>query len=247
MVLLNGLLSDTTMWAGALPELCRDFRVLTFDSRGQGKSDAPEEGPYPTSLLAEEAWELMEILGVERPWLVGLSNGASISLELLSARPGAFRGGVLVSALSRMDFAMDLKVRHWAGCLEQGGPLLLFDAVAPFLWGDAFLEARHAVLRAYHQVVSGDGRPEALRGALHQIMGALGWDIRERLGRIVDPLLLLCGEEDLLTPPWKCRQTASFIGGALFEVVPGIGHAYPVEAPRPFAARVLEFVRAHPA
>ena len=245
MVLLNGLLSDTTMWAGVLPGLTQHFRVLTFDSRGQGKSDAPEAGPYPTALLAEEAWELFGILGVARPWLVGLSNGSALSLELLTRHPGAFAGAVLTSAMPRIDFAMALKAEHWAHCLEAGGPLLQFDAVAPFLWGDGFLEARHGVLRAYHQVVTGGDRP--VHGNLHQIRGILGWDIRDRLGAIRAPVLLLSGAEDLLTPPWKCLATAQGIPGARFEVVPGIGHAYPVEDPKGFVARVLAFACKEPA
>ncbi|WP_306591775.1 alpha/beta fold hydrolase [Geothrix sp. 21YS21S-4] len=240
VVLLNGLLSDTTMWAGVLPGLTDRCRVLTFDSRGQGRSDAPEEGPYPTALLATEAWELFRALEVDRPWLMGLSNGSAISLELLSAHPGAFAGAVLTSALSRIDFAMGLKAEHWARCLEVGGPLMQFDAVAPFLWGDAFLEARHGVLRAYHQVVTGAGKP--LHGNLHQIRGILGWDIRDRLGAMDAPTLLLCGAEDLLTPPWKCLETARLIAGSRFETVPGIGHAYPVEDPKGFAARVKQFM-----
>jgi 3-oxoadipate enol-lactonase len=240
LVLLNGLLSDTTMWAGVLPGLADRYRILTFDSRGQGKSDAPEEGPYPTALLAEEAWELFDVLGVSRPWLVGLSNGSAMSLELLAAHPGGFAGAVLTSAMSRFDVAMGLKAEHWARCLEVGGPLMQFDAVAPFLWGDAFLEARHGVLRAYHQVVTGGDKPQ--HGNLHQIRGTLGWDIRGRLGLIQDPVLLLCGAEDLLTPPWKCLETAKGIPGSRFEVVPGIGHAYPVEDPRGFVARVRRFM-----
>jgi len=245
MVLLNGLLSDTTMWAGVLPGLTQRFRVLTFDSRGQGKSDAPEAGPYPTALLAEEAWELFRILGAERPWLVGLSNGSAMSLELLTRHPGVFAGAVLTSAMPRIDFAMALKAEHWARCLEVGGPLMQFDAVAPFLWGDGFLEARHGVLRAYHQVVTGGDRPQ--HGNLHQIRGILGWDIRDRLGAIEAPVLLLSGAEDLLTPPWKCLATAQGIPGCRFEVVPGVGHAYPVEDSRGFVARVLEFTCKEPA
>jgi len=240
LVLLNGLLSDTTMWAGVLPGLADRFRILTFDSRGQGRSDAPLEGPYPTALLAEEAWELFQVLGVSRPWLVGLSNGSAMSLELLSAHPDAFPGAVLTSAMPRFDFAMGLKAEHWARCLEVGGPLMQFDAVAPFLWGDAFLEARHGVLRAYHQVVTGADRPQ--HGNLHQIRGTLGWDIRDRLGLIQAPVLLLSGAEDLLTPPWKCQETAQGIPRSRFEVVPGTGHAYPVEHPKAFVARVRAFV-----
>ncbi len=245
MVLLNGLLSDTTMWAGVLPGLTERFRILTFDSRGQGRSDAPEAGPYPTALLAEEAWELFRILGVERPWLVGLSNGSALSLELLSRHPGAFAGAVLTSAMPRIDFAMALKAEHWARCLEVGGPLMQFDAVAPFLWGDGFLEARHGVLRAYHQVVTGGERPQ--HGNLHQIRGILGWDIRDRLGAIEAPVLLLSGAEDLLTPPWKCLATAQGIPGSRIEVVPGVGHAYPVEDAKGFVARVLAFACKEPA
>lgn len=240
MVLLNGLLSDTTMWSGVLPGLSDRFRILTFDSRGQGRSEAPPEGPYPTALLAAEAWELFRALNITRPWLIGLSNGSAMSLELLSAHPEAFPGAVLTSAMPRFDFALSLKAEHWAHCLEVGGPLMQFDAVAPFLWGDRFLEARHGVLRAYHQVVTGGDRPQ--HGNLHQIRGTQGWDIRDRLARIQAPVLLLSGAEDLLTPPWKCLETAQGIRGSRFEVVPGIGHAYPVENPKAFVARVRQFV-----
>lgn len=240
LVLLNGLLSDTTMWTAVLPGLVGRYRVLTFDSRGQGRSDAPLEGPYPTALLAAETRELLQHLGVERPWLVGLSNGSALSLELLAAHPLDFAGAVLTSAMPRFDFAMGLKAEHWARCLEVGGPLLQFDAVAPFLWGDTFLAARHGVLRAYHQVVTGGDRP--MHGNLHQIRGTLGWDIRDRLPRIQAPVLLLSGAEDLLTPPWKCLETAQGIPGSRFEVVPGIGHSYPVEGPKDFVARVRRFL-----
>ena len=240
LVLLNGLLSDTTMWAGVLPGLADRFRILTFDSRGQGRSDAPLDGPYATASLASDAWDLFEALRVTRPWLIGLSNGSALSLELLSTHPQAFPGAVLTSVMAHFYFAMNLKAEHWARCLEVGGPLMQFDAVAPFLWGDRFLEARHGVLRAYHQVVTGADRPR--HGNLHQIRGTLGWDIRERLGHIQAPVLLLSGAEDLLTPPWKCLETAKRIRGSRFEVVPGIGHAYPVEDPKGFVARVRDFI-----
>ncbi|HWQ09890.1 MAG TPA: alpha/beta fold hydrolase, partial [Holophaga sp.] len=154
LVLVNGLLSDTTMWAGVLPHLMLRFRVLTFDCRGQGRSGAPEDGRYSVGTMAEEAWELMELLGIRRPWLLGLSNGSSISLELLAGHPAAFAGAVLTSCMPCNDFTTRLRIQHWIACLDLGGPLMQFDAAAPYLWGDRFLEQRHGVLRAYHQVVS---------------------------------------------------------------------------------------------
>lgn len=249
LVFLNGLLSDTTMWAGVLPHLSPHFRILTFDFRGQGRSESPEGQPYTVALLAEDAWALLEHLGLRNPWLMGLSNGSNVVLEMMASREGAARGAVLTSAMPGIDFSSRLRIQHWIQCLEVGGPLLQFDAVAPYLWGDRFLEARHGILRAYHQVVSagrGDAAHQAenisYEGARRQMEGVLDWDGRPCLPRIQAPVLVLSGAEDLLTPPWKCRETAEGIAGARFEVVPRIGHAYPVEDPRGYADRVIRFV-----
>ena len=239
MVLLNGLLSDATMWAGALPGLTSAYRVLTFDGRGQGKSDAPLEGPYPVALMAEDAWELMAALGIQRPWLVGLSNGSSIGLELLAAHPRAFRGAVLTSALPCMDFSMRLRLTHWLQCLDLGGPGMQFDAAAPYLWGDRFLEQRFTVLREYY--LNRKYMNEPFHGSRHQIEGVLQWDIRSKMGEIQAPVLFLAGAEDLLTPVWKCMEIVKLVKDSQFEVVPGIGHAYPVEDPKAFTRRVCAF------
>ena len=151
LVLLNGLLSDTTMWAGPLASLTPHYRVLTFDSRGQGKSEAPAQGSYSVPALAQETWDLLEHLEIRQPWLIGLSNGSNIALELLADHPGAFRGGVLTSSVTHIDFAMGLRLKHWVKCLALGGAEMQFDAVAPYLWGDAFLEKRYAILKAYSE------------------------------------------------------------------------------------------------
>lgn len=248
LVLINGLMSDTTMWAAVLPILSPHFRILTYDCRGQGRSDIPLDAPYRVEQHARDAWELFHALGIEGPCLAGLSNGAFISLELLATHPGAFQGAVLTSAIPRIDFTTRLRIQHWIQCFDLGGPLLQFDAAAPYLWGDRFLEQRHGVLKAYAQTVleqRSQGNEEINKlyaGARLQMEGLLEWDGRERLNRVEDPLLLLAGAEDLLTPVWKCEEVARLIPRARFEVVPGVGHAYPVESPQAYGDRLLEFL-----
>lgn len=241
MVLLNGLLSDSTLWAGALPGLTREHRVLTFDFRGQGRSDAPLEGPYSVPLLAQDTWELLRTLNIQRPWLVGLSNGASVGLELLAGHPGDFPGAVLTSSVPRCDLAMAIRLRHWLECLALGGPALQFEAAAPDLWGDAFLARRYAVLKDYF--LKQKYMNEPFHGSRHQIEGVLQWDIRSKLAAIRDPVLFLAGAEDLLTPVWKCLETAQQVNACRFEIIPGVGHAFPLENPTAFSERVGLFTR----
>lgn len=245
LVLLNGLLSELGLWNGAMPVLRSRFRVLRLDGRGQGRSDAPEGKAYTPGQGAEDLWELLQLLGLERPWLAGLSHGAHVALELLVRHPGAFAGAVLVSAQPCVDLAMELRLRHWLHCLELGGPLFQFEAAAPELWGQGFLERRYALLRAHHEAVMGGApRPgeDPWRGLRRQVEGALAWDARARMASIQAPVLLLCGAEDPLAPPWKALACAQRIRGSRLEVLPGIGHAFPVEDPRGFATRLLEFV-----
>jgi 3-oxoadipate enol-lactonase len=239
LVLFNGLLADTTMWSGALSGLTPHFRVLTFDARGQGKTRVEPGGSFAVETLAEDARQLLDHLGIRQPWLVGLSNGSNVALELLAEHPGCFKGGVLTSSITHMDFPMTLRLKHWLQCLRLGGAELQFDAVAPYLWGDAFLEKRYEILKAYYE--SKGTMNEPLDGFCHQIEGVLPWDIREKIHQIQDPVLLLAGAEDLLTPVWKCAETARLIAHSQFEIVPGVGHAFPVENPKAFAARVKEF------
>ena len=246
LVMFNGLLSDMTMWSSAIQGLGQRFRILTFDARGQGRSDTPEDGPYTVRVMAQEAWELMDHLGVQNSWLAGLSNGSSMALELLAAHPGAFSGAILTSCMPRYDFTTRLQIHHWIHCLDVGGPVMQFDAAAPYLWGDRFLNQCHSVLRAYHQMVSSGASvsqgQEAFRGVRLQMEGIQDWDIGDGLERITEPVLLLCGAEDLLTPPWKCLETARRIAHNRFELIPGIGHAFPVEDPRSYQEKILAFV-----
>lgn len=240
IVLFNGLLSDTTLWAGVLPGLTAAFRVLTFDFRGQGRSDAPLDGPYTVAMNAQDAAALMDHLRIERPWLAGLSNGSNVILELLADRPGAYAGAVVTSALARTDFTMRLRLEHWVRCLDLGGTSLQFDAVAPYLWGDRFLEERYQVLKAYHEAKGGEGKP--FHGFRHQIEGPLRWDIRSRLPSIREPVLCLAGAEDLLTPPWKGIEVAQLVPGCRFEIIPGVGHAFPVEDPKAYVEKIMTFI-----
>ena len=73
IVLINGLADDLESWGFQIPALVEaGFRVLRFDNRGIGKSDAPA-GDYSSRMLADDAKALVDMVGVKDFHLMGVS------------------------------------------------------------------------------------------------------------------------------------------------------------------------------
>lgn len=242
LILLNGLLADANIWSGSLLGLKSSYRILTFDSRGQGKSDAPLDQPYTAQLLAKDAWELLTILNIKRPLLAGTSNGGAIGLELLVAHPGVFCGAVLANTVAYIDFSMSVCLRHWLSCLKLGGLEMQFDAAAPYIWSNRFLQQRYEKLK--YNYLQLNSLHNSYDNLCYQIDGVLDWDIRSRLSKVQDPVLFLIGAEDLLTPAWKCLELHSLISSSKFDIIPEASHAFVAESPKDFIVRLHSFYKA---
>ncbi len=86
IVLSNSLAADHTMWDPQIPALTARYRVLRYDTRGHGASDAPE-GPYDFDMLVADVIAVMDHHGVERATFMGLSLGGMTGLGLALAHP----------------------------------------------------------------------------------------------------------------------------------------------------------------
>ena len=77
VVMSHSLACDLRMWEAQVALLAKDYRVLCFDTRGHGQSDAPA-GEYTLDLLADDAKALLDVLGISACHWVGLSMGGMI-------------------------------------------------------------------------------------------------------------------------------------------------------------------------
>src|SRR5687768_7548379 len=87
VMLSNSLGTRLEMWEPQAHALAERYRVLRYDSRGHGRSDAPD-GPYTIDMLADDALGLLDALGIERVHFCGLSKGGMVG-QVLGARHGA--------------------------------------------------------------------------------------------------------------------------------------------------------------
>jgi len=81
VVLICGLSADLQVWRLQVPEFAKAYRVVTFDNRGAGRSDAPDE-QYSIGQMADDLDQLLEHLKIERAHVVGWSMGGVIAQEL---------------------------------------------------------------------------------------------------------------------------------------------------------------------
>src|SRR5258708_1505269 len=78
LVLIGGLGTDITPYAGIIDWLAQRFRVLAFDNRGAGRTDKPD-APYTIGQMADDTAGLMETLSIERAHVAGVSMGGRIA------------------------------------------------------------------------------------------------------------------------------------------------------------------------
>ncbi len=78
VMLSNSLMSNLTMWEPQMSVLTKSFRVLRYDTRGHGDTDAPT-GPYTIQLLAEDVIALLDALKIDKVHFAGLSMGGMIA------------------------------------------------------------------------------------------------------------------------------------------------------------------------
>lgn len=237
VVLINGLLMDTTSWGLQIPALAHTFRVLTYDCRGQGHSEKPA-GPYPQATHAADLLALLDALQIGQAHIVGLSNGGTVAMHFASDHQERVARLVLIDTFAAVDAVMRVKLDGWLAALDAGGAMLRFDVATPWVWSRGFMVRNQALLATVREKAA-NADVAAVRAL---IMGTLVYDIRERLPRIAAPTLVLVGEEDVLTPPWYARELAETIPNAQMVVVPQAGHALTIERPGVVNALALHFL-----
>ena len=244
LALVHEGICDSRMWDGQWESYAREFRVLRGDLRGFGRTPL-EAGRYSN---ARDVIEALELHGLERVALVGVSLGGRVVLEVALARPDLARALVLVApGLPGHDWSAET-VAGWEeeeAALKAGD----FDAAVEInlrMWVDG--PRRHPD-EVDPQVRARVG--EMQRRAL-ELQGPLGEeaeeellvpDLAERLGEISVPTLVLVGEEDLPDMHAIAKRLASEIPGARRATIAATAHVPSMERPREFDELVLGFLK----
>ena len=232
ILLLHGLASSGIDWFPIAPALASRHRLILMDLRGHGHSSLAQAKGYGIETMAGDAWRLLEALAVDKPHVVGLSLGGCVALQMACQRPAALDRLVLANTFARLRSngllaSRLIRLRRTLGNIDA-----LAQVVATSLFNDPAVQAFAA---------------ERLRrndmGAIRRTMAALAlFDVRRRLPRIANPVLVLAGDRDRTVPSRCTEELAGGLPLARLHIIADAGHALPYDQPDAFVAAVRDFL-----
>jgi len=237
VMLSNSLGADLTMWDGQVDLLARRYRVLRYDQRGHGESDAPD-GPYSLDMLVADALAIMDHHGVEKADWIGLSMGGMTGMGLAIHHADRFGRMVLADARS---VATDAYRQMWdqriAAIEKEGVETVVAGSLAIWLT-EEFRAANPEVTAACAAMIAGT----SARGYIASCHALRALDYFKDLDKIRIPVLYLCGGKDEAAPPEEMRQMAKVTPGARYVEIPDAAHLANINRPEAFNAALAEFL-----
>jgi len=242
VILVHGFTLDRRMWDDQLPALlAAGYRVLRYDLRGHGESDAPPTG-YATEDHADDLGRLCDLLDVSSAHVVGLSLGGSIAAAFAERHPQRVRSLTLIdAALPGVPAGEEL-----SGILSEMSRRALAGDLAGAVhehWARSRLfvptkdnPALAARLRQMNERFSGVQFYD--RAAPRQ-----GPTVADGLAAVHAPALVLVGELDMQDFHVFARAYAERLPDARLQVVPGAGHMANMDQPAAVNAALLAFLR----
>jgi 3-oxoadipate enol-lactonase len=227
LILLHAFPFDRRMWAASAAALAGRRRVIAPDLRGFGESALV--APYSLADLADDVAALMDLLGLSRATLGGLSMGGYVALAFAARHAARLEGLILADTKAGPDTPEARRGRDEAIALVQAeGVGAYLDRQLPRLLSPGAPEAVRRQARAL-----GLQRPDAVLAGLPALRDRP--DRRGELALISCPTLVIVGSEDAITPPSEAAAMAGAIPGARLVELPGVGHLSSLEAPAAFA------------
>ncbi|MFO0924791.1 MAG: alpha/beta hydrolase [Pirellulales bacterium] len=241
LLLVHGFPLSRKMWEAVIPALSASCRVLAPDLLGFGQSS--NDGAFDTmGQAADDLAAFLQALMIEKPvTLIGLSMGGYIAFEFWKRSPDKLARLLLCDTKATADAPQAIAQRHAMAqvALEQGSKVATEPMVSRLL--GAASQTQADIVEAL-QTMMFSTPPSTIAAAQHAM--AKRHSFEEVLGQIRIPCLVLCGAEDMLSPPAEMQRMASQLPDAHFHVIENAGHMVPMEQPLVFVERVQEFLNA---
>ncbi|NVM43678.1 MAG: alpha/beta hydrolase [Candidatus Lokiarchaeota archaeon] len=254
VVLIHGFGSKKESFMAQIPVLSQEFKIISFDNRGAGKSERPDM-PYSMEMFVDDIKGLMDYLGISTAHLLGLSLGGMIGLNFILKNPRRVNKLVLINTLAQLpdDFDPESYVNSKIKALElaKKDPELSFWQSTQFGFYHKFRNKMKAnpkekfyglwsvedVLKYYKT-----DRPTAQD--VRNIASSFKTNnVYEKLSEINHKTLLLTASHDRLVPKEKMLEIHKKMPNSTYHLIEEAGHESPKEKAPEVNRAIIKFLK----
>ena len=233
----HSLATDLSMWDPTAPALTGRFRVLRYETRGHGQTEAPK-GAYTLDQLADDALALLKALGIQKTHWVGLSMGGMIGQTLALKAPELFASLSLCDTSSRIPPEAKPLWDERIHTAETKGMEPLVEGTLN-RWFTAPYKAKGGPVI---ETVAGMIRSTPPAGYIGCCQAISGLNLTDRIGAIKAPTLIIVGEDDQGTPVAASKVMNEKIPGSQLVILESAAHLSNMEQPEAFTNGLVGFL-----
>ena len=237
LVLSHSLACSVRMWDPQIAALKDSYRILAYDTRGHGATEAPE-GAYTLDQLADDLFFLLRELKITSAHYCGLSMGGMIGQTFALKYPGVFKTLTLADTTSRYPAEAAPVWADRVRTAEAKGMEPLAQPTLERWFTEPFRKNNPAAVDAIRKLIL--ATPVAgYAGCCHALPKI---NVTARLKEIKCPILVIVGADDPGTPPAMAREIHENAPGSKLVVLPQAAHLANLEQPDGFTRALRSFI-----
>lgn len=244
LLFLGGLSQSTAAWLAYVPAFAANYRILLADLMFQGQSDNPANF-RSFQEHAQDINELIENLNCNQVVPIGISYGGAVIMRLMHYFPKRIRKAVLMATFAHKTPFFDAIGTSWQRALETGGYSLMLDVMLPFVLGKHYFQNPLIPIEMLKQMRIGNDMSIDRLSKL-MMATAMSDDFRQALREVKIPVLVICGNEDLLCTPEMHHDLVQALPNARYVEIEDVGHTLNLEAMPQTIALIQEFLKETP-
>lgn len=236
LIFSNSLMTNLAMWDDQVAELKNAFRILRYDQRGHGGTQATD-GKYSFDMLTADVIALMDALSIARAHFAGISMGGMTALFLAQRHPDRFDR---IIACDCGPASTPVSAQQWQERIELGaskGMEGLVEVTVNRWFPPEFVATKAPVLDKVRAMI----RTTPYKGFAGCAQALSDYDLRPGLPGITRPTLCIVGTKDATLAGME--QIHASVPGSQMVKLEGAGHLSNLEQPQAFTRAIIDFLK----